>query len=69
MIYKVLYQLSKDEIPVREQTETLYLEAADVRDVRKKLADKPYNVEFIQPLTGKFLDYEKKSAAFKLENL
>ncbi|EST13177.1 DNA-dependent RNA polymerase subunit epsilon [Sporolactobacillus laevolacticus] len=69
MIYKVLYQASKDEVPVREQTETLYLEASDVRDVRKKLADKPYNVEFIQPLTGKFLDYEKKSAEFKLEKI
>ncbi|MCO7126257.1 DNA-directed RNA polymerase subunit epsilon [Sporolactobacillus shoreicorticis] len=69
MIYKVLYQQSKDEVPVREQTETLYLEASDVRDVRKKMADKPYNVEFIQPLTGKFLEYEKTSAEFKLEKL
>ncbi|MCQ2008827.1 MAG: DNA-directed RNA polymerase subunit epsilon [Sporolactobacillus sp.] len=69
MIYKVLYQESRDEVPVREQTETLYLEASDVRDVRKKMADKPYNVEFIQPLTGKFLEYEKKSAEFKLEKL
>ncbi|SFG38303.1 DNA-dependent RNA polymerase subunit epsilon [Sporolactobacillus nakayamae] len=69
MIYKVLYQPSRDEVPVREQTGALYLEANDVRDVRKKLADKPYNVEFIQPLTGKFLDYEQKSAEFKLEKL
>ncbi|MCO7174576.1 DNA-dependent RNA polymerase subunit epsilon [Sporolactobacillus kofuensis] len=69
MIFKVLYQASKDEVPVREQTETLYLEATDVRDVRKKLLDRPYNVEFIQPLTGKFLDYEKKSAEFKLEKI
>ncbi|MET1248017.1 DNA-directed RNA polymerase subunit epsilon [Sporolactobacillus sp. STCC-11] len=69
MIYKVLYQSSRDEVPVREQTEALYLEANDVRDVRQKLADKPYNVEFIQPLTGKFLDYEQKSAEFKLEKL
>lgn len=69
MIYKVLYQQSRKEMPVRENTETLYLEAIDVRDVRKKLADKPYNVEFIQPLSGKFLDYEKQSAKFKLEKL
>ncbi|CAM3048262.1 DNA-dependent RNA polymerase subunit epsilon [Sporolactobacillus spathodeae] len=69
MIYKVLYQQSRKEMPVRENTETLYLEATDVRDVRKKLADKPYNVEFIQPLSGKFLDYEKQSAKFKLEKL
>jgi DNA-dependent RNA polymerase auxiliary subunit epsilon len=69
MIYKVLYQPSREEVPLREQTETLYLEASDVRNVRQKLADKPYNVEFIQPMTGKFLDYEKKSAEFKLEKL
>lgn len=69
MVFKVLYQQSREEVPVRENTETLYLEANDVRDVRKKLADKPYNVEFIQPLTGKFLEYEKKSAEFKLEKI
>lgn len=69
MIFKVLYQSSREEVPLREQTQTLYLEASDVRDVRQKLADKPYNVEFIQPMTGKFLDYEKKSAEFKLEKL
>lgn len=69
MVFKVLYQKSLDEVPIRENTETLYLEAADVRDVRKKLADTPYNVEFIQPLTGKFLEYEKKSAEFKMEKI
>ncbi|TGB00166.1 DUF1447 family protein [Sporolactobacillus shoreae] len=69
MIFKVLYQQSRDEVPVRENTETLFLEADDIRNVRKKLTDKPYNVEFIQPLTGKFLDYEKKSAEFKLEKI
>lgn len=69
MVFKVLYQKSLGEVPVRENTETMYLEAADIRDVRKKLTDTPYNVEFIQPLTGKFLDYEKKSAGFKLEKI
>ncbi|WP_010631070.1 DNA-dependent RNA polymerase subunit epsilon [Sporolactobacillus vineae] len=69
MVFKVLYQKTLDEVPIRENTETLYLEAADIRDVRKKLADTPYNVEFIQPVTGKFLEYEKKSAGFKLEKI
>ncbi|WP_100487560.1 DNA-dependent RNA polymerase subunit epsilon [Sporolactobacillus pectinivorans] len=69
MVFKVLFQKSRDEVPVRENTETLYLEATDIRDVRKKLGDRPYNVEFIQPLTGKFLEYEKKSAEFKLEKI
>lgn len=69
MIFKVLYQQSRSEVPVRENTGTMYLEAADVREVRKKLADRPYNVEFIQPLSGKFLEYEKKSDEFKLEKI
>ncbi|MFT8317256.1 MAG: DNA-directed RNA polymerase subunit epsilon [Sporolactobacillus sp.] len=69
MIFKVLYQESRNEMPVRESTETLFLEANDVRDVRNKLVDRPYNVEFIQPLSGKFLEYEKKSPDFKLEKI
>ncbi|RYM04619.1 DUF1447 family protein [Sporolactobacillus sp. THM7-7] len=69
MIFKVLYQENRDEAPVREKTETLYLEAESVRDIRKKYVDKPYNIEFIQPLTGKFLEYEKNSPDFKLEKI
>ncbi|RYL95451.1 DUF1447 family protein [Sporolactobacillus sp. THM7-4] len=69
MVFKVLYQKSRKEVPVRENTQTLYLEAEDVREVRRKLADKPYNVEFIQPLTGKFLEYEKQFTEFKLEKI
>lgn len=69
MVFKVLYQKSKEEVPVRENTDTLFLEASDVRDVRKKLEDKPYNIEFIEPLTGKSLEYEEKSPDFKLEKI
>lgn len=69
MIFKVLYQKSKEEVPIRENTETLFLDARDVRDVRKKLKDKPYSIEYIEPLSGKSLEYEKKSADFKLEKI
>ncbi|RYL92835.1 DNA-directed RNA polymerase subunit epsilon [Sporolactobacillus sp. Y61] len=69
MIFKVLYQKSLNEVPIRENTETLYLEAEDIRDARKKLAKRPYNIEFIQPLTGKYLEYEQKSDEYKLEKI
>lgn len=69
MVFKVLYQETRTEIPIRENTKTLYLEAESERDVRKKLADKPYNVEFIQPIEGKFLKYEEASPQFKLEKI
>ncbi|WKB34959.1 DNA-directed RNA polymerase subunit epsilon [Terrilactibacillus sp. S3-3] len=69
MVFKVLYQETRTEIPIRENTKTLYLEAESERDVRKKLADKPYNVEFIQPIEGKFLEYEEASPQFKLEKI
>ncbi|MEH7524618.1 RNA polymerase epsilon subunit, partial [Bacillus sp. JJ1503] len=47
MIFKVFYQESKKEVPVREKTQTIYVEGESERDVRLKLADKPYNIEFI----------------------
>lgn len=69
MIYKVFYQPTKDEIPVRENTDVLYLEAESEKEVRMLLKDRPYNIEFITPLTGKALEYEQKSEKFKLENV
>lgn len=34
--------------------------------VKRLKKNTPYNVEFIQELTGNSLDYEKKSEAFKI---
>ncbi|MEH7122275.1 DNA-directed RNA polymerase subunit epsilon [Bacillus sp. JJ1532] len=66
MIFKVFYQESKKEVPVREKTQTIYVEGESERDVRLKLADKPYNIEFITILEGQFLDFEKQSEDFKV---
>jgi DNA-dependent RNA polymerase auxiliary subunit epsilon len=68
MIYKVYYQENKNEIPVRENTKTLYVEASEVRDVRAYLQDRNYNIEFIQKLEGEYLEYEKNSPNFQVEN-
>ena len=69
MIYKVLYQNSKTEVPVRENTLTIYIEGDSERDIRKKLAGRAINIEFIQPLEGAFLEYEKESQNFEVEKL
>ncbi|MBB5172246.1 DNA-dependent RNA polymerase subunit epsilon [Texcoconibacillus texcoconensis] len=69
MIYKVFYQSNFDQAPVREETESLYLEAESERDARKKLADRDINIEYVTALTGSVLEYEQKQEDFKLENL
>lgn len=68
MIYKVYYQESMTEIPVRENTKTIYVEAASEREVRYYLKDRNYNIELVQLLEGKYLEYEQNSINFKLEN-
>ncbi|MFJ8457955.1 DNA-dependent RNA polymerase subunit epsilon [Lysinibacillus xylanilyticus] len=69
MIYKVYYQEDANEIPVRENTKCLYLEAASEREVREKLKDRNYNIEFIQLLEGNYLTYEQASPNFILEEI
>ncbi|WP_163536667.1 DNA-directed RNA polymerase subunit epsilon [Gracilibacillus sp. YIM 98692] len=68
MIYKVLYQEIPTEIPVRENTHSLYVEANSEREVRRYLKDRQLNIEFIQLLTEAHLEYEQKSDSFKVEN-
>jgi len=70
MIYKVYYQDSKLEMPVREKTNSMYFEAENERAVRKMLKDQQINIEYVQLLEGAYLEYEKQSEHFKLqENL
>ncbi|WP_112180714.1 MULTISPECIES: DNA-dependent RNA polymerase subunit epsilon [Paraliobacillus] len=68
MIFKVLYQEIHNEIPVRERTTSLYYEAESERQVREELATRKINIEFIQPLNGAHLEYEKLSEHFEVEN-
>ncbi|MBB5323848.1 DNA-dependent RNA polymerase auxiliary subunit epsilon [Anoxybacillus tepidamans] len=66
MIFKVFYQENPDEVPVREKTKTLYIEAESERDVRQKLKNHTINIEYIQPLEGTHLEYEKQSPNFNV---
>lgn len=69
MIFKVYYQDKITEVPVRERTNTLYIEATSEEDVRSKLKERGFNIEFITPVDGAYLEYEKQSENYKvLEN-
>ena len=67
MIYKVFYQESKDRSPRREQTKALYLDIDASSELegriiaRKRIEENTsYNVEFIELLSDKHLEYEKE---------
>ena len=66
MIYKVYYQESIKEVPVRENTRTLYVKGESVRDVRTKIADRGFNVEFVQEVKGAYLEYEQQNEDYKV---
>ncbi|TMW73022.1 DNA-dependent RNA polymerase subunit epsilon [Alteribacter natronophilus] len=69
MIFKVFYQETTNEVPVRENTHAIYVEGTSVEDVRKKLSDRKYNIEFVTPLSDDVLAYEKENEDFKVEQL
>ena len=69
MIFKVLYQETPDMAPVRERTNSLYIEAESERQVREKLSDRDINIELIQALDEVHLAYEKKSPDFEIESV
>ncbi len=73
MIYKVFYQESKVS-PRREQTRSLYMEVEaeselQGRIIARELVEKTYpqyNIEFIELLSEKHLQYEKEHADFTI---
>lgn len=69
MIFKVYFQKRADEVPVRENTDSIYIEASSEREVRMLLKNRNYNIELIQPVEGAFLEYERNSENFKVLEL
>ncbi|WP_339249449.1 DNA-directed RNA polymerase subunit epsilon [Sporosarcina sp. FSL W8-0480] len=69
MIYKVYYQENLTQVPIRENTKQLYIEADSERTVREKLKERKYNIELIQLLEGAHLEYEQASPHFELEQV
>lgn len=66
MIYKVYVQENKNEVPVRERTKALYIEASSITEVYDKLSETPYAIEHIHELEGAHLEYEKQNENFKV---
>ncbi|MET3575811.1 DNA-dependent RNA polymerase subunit epsilon [Bhargavaea ullalensis] len=69
MIYKVFYQENMHEVPVRENTKSMYVEAENERQVRASVKERGYNIEYIQLLEGGHLEYEMKSENFHVEQV
>ena len=69
MIYKVYYQENVLQVPVRENTKSMYIEADSERTVREMLKDHNFNIEYIQLLEGKHLEHEQASPHFELEKV
>lgn len=69
MIFKVFYQESQTEVPIRENTKALYIKGESERDIRNKLSKEPYNnynIEYIVPIDGAFLEYEQQNEDYKV---
>ena len=73
MIYKIFYQETKDRSPRRENTRSLYLEIEADNELEgrikaRKLVEEntDYNIEFIELLSDKHLEYEKESGTFQV---
>lgn len=69
MIYKVYYQVNVLEVPVRENTKSMFIEANSEREVRQLLKDRDYNIEYVQLLDEQHLEYEQASPHFELEQV
>lgn len=70
MIYKVFYQETKERSPRRETT--LDIDASSELEGRitaRQLVEEnrpEYNIEYIELLSDKLLDYEKETGAFEI---
>lgn len=67
MIFKIYYQENVLEVPVRENTKSMFIEAESERAVRQFLKGRNLNIEYIQLLEGKHLEHEQASPHFELE--
>ncbi|GAM13799.1 DNA-dependent RNA polymerase subunit epsilon [Mesobacillus selenatarsenatis] len=66
MIFKVYFQESNKQVPVREKTQTIYVKGDSERDVRTKIADRQYNIEYVEAVDGNYFEYEKQKEDFEV---
>lgn len=61
MIFKITYQESLQQVPLRENTKSLYIKAESLVEARVMFSENtPYNIEFIQEISGAHLEYEQE---------
>ena len=62
MIFKVMYQESRTAAPLREDTKSLYIEAASIPEAREQISNNtPYIIEYIEELSQAHLEYEQEN--------
>lgn len=67
MIFKIYYQDTKTESPRRENTHSLFIEADSKPDAIRRVEENTgFNLEQVEELEGKALEYEQESASYKL---
>lgn len=67
MTFKVYYQPDPTKRPVRENTQSLYIEAdSEAQALLLVEENTDYNIEFVEQLDDKALEYEKQNPNFKI---
>ena len=67
MTFKVSYQPDATKRPVRENTQSLYIEAdSEAQALLLVEENTDYNIEFVEQLDDKALEYEKQNPNFKI---
>lgn len=67
MTFKVYYQPGATKRPVRENTQSLYIEAdSEAQALLLVEENTDYNIEFVEQLDDKALEYEKQNPNFKI---
>ncbi|AMV59821.1 Protein of unknown function DUF1447 [Pediococcus damnosus] len=67
MVFKVLFQTAAESTPKREATKAIYLEVPTKEDAIQLVeTHTDYHIEFVEPLEGKFLEYEQKNPDYKI---
>ena len=67
MTFKVYYQPDATKRLVRENTQSLYIEAdSEAQALLLVEENTDYNIEFVEQLDDKALEYEKQNPNFKI---
>lgn len=67
MTFKVYFQPDNTKRPVRENTQSIYIEADSEAEALLMVEHNTnYNIEYVEQLDDKALEYEKQNPNFKI---